>query len=72
MDTYTIKDAYPEGFNTCNEVNIISGNLIYSQVGYVHHGLQCRHTDKRHDKILKKCSQVAELMKEIDDLNKER
>ena len=70
MDTYIIKDNYPDGLNTCDEVSIESKNLIYSQIGYNLHGLQCNHTDEKHSLILEKCSQVAKLMREIDELNK--
>ena len=69
-NTYTIKHPFlckvlEGGFI---ELEIQSENLIYTQLGLHHHGLQCENQDN-HDEILKKCSEICKLILEIDKLN---
>ncbi|WBC28410.1 hypothetical protein RPMD05_29 [Rhodobacteraceae phage LS06-2018-MD05] len=68
MDEYTIKQAYPWckfGF----EIEISSKNLIYAELGKTHIGCQSLNMDNN-EIILEKCKQVADLIREIDELNK--
>ena len=69
IDTYTIKSAYPEPYNTFNEINILSDNLIYSEVGSVHAGCQCNNMDNN-DKVFEICQKISKLVKELDTLTK--
>lgn len=71
IDTYTIKCPY--SITTKNEVEIVSDNIMYSEVGLndkqVYIGFQCN--NKENAELIKaKCIQVADLMREIDELNK--
>jgi hypothetical protein len=66
METYIISKAYH--WTKSNEIEIKSKNLIYSQIGEMHHGLQAN-SIINHLEILMKCKQVAELIKEIDKMN---
>lgn len=58
--------------NNGPELNIDGDDLVYSQLGEFHHGVQCNHFGRtnEHDLITKKCSQIIELFKEINELNK--
>ena len=73
VDTYTIKCCYP--FATkFNEVEISSNDLIYTEATtyYGKHtfvGLQCNNLENA-ELIKAKCIQVADLIREIDKLNK--
>jgi hypothetical protein len=73
VDTYTIKCCYP--FATkFNEVEISSNDLIYTEATtyYGKHtfvGLQCNNLENA-ELIKAKCIQVANLIREIDKLNK--
>ena len=53
------------------EINIDGHELIYSQLGEKHHGMQCNVSgdDERHSLILDKCKQITELFREIEALN---
>jgi hypothetical protein len=66
METYIISKAYH--WTKSNEIEIKSKNLIYSEVGETHHGVQAKNT-LNYLEILMKCKQVAELIKEIDKMN---
>lgn len=71
IDTYTIKCPY--SITTKNEVEIISDNIMYSEVGLndkrVFIGVQ--YNNQENAEIIKaKCIQVADLIREIDELNK--
>lgn len=68
IDDYTIRHAFPLVAGT-NEIEIESENLIYSEIN-LFHGMQCK-SRKNYDRIFKLCAQVADLIKEIDKLNKE-
>lgn len=67
MDTYTIKKAYH--WTSTTEIEITSENLIYTELCDTHSGCQNSST-KNSDEIHKKCVQVADLIREIDKLNK--
>jgi len=67
MDVYTIKKAYH--WTDDSEIAITSNNLIYSELGPAHHGCQSRSL-KNNELIRDKCRQVADLIREIDNLNK--
>jgi hypothetical protein len=72
MDTYSIKYPYLENRvmeNDFIELEIVSQNLIYSEIGKTHFGLQCLNVDND-DVIREKCKQVADLIREIDKLNR--
>ena len=71
IDTYTIKCPY--SITTKNEVEIVSDNIMYSEVGLnderVFIGVQCN--NKENAELIKaKCIEVADLIREIDELNK--
>lgn len=53
------------------EINIDGRDLIYSQLGKNHHGMQCNTggDDERHQQIIEKCKQITELFREIESLN---
>lgn len=55
------------------EINIDGHELVYSQLGNTHHGMQCNHVGgtEAHKLITEKCKQITELFKEIDNLNKQ-
>ena len=54
------------GYN--NEISIKSYNLIYSEIGSNHSGVQVTNL-KNEEEIHKKCRHVADLIREIDKLN---
>ncbi len=71
IENYTIKCPY--SITTKNEIEIISDNIMYSEVGLndkrVFIGVQC--SNQENAEIIKaKCIQVADLIREIDKLNK--
>jgi hypothetical protein len=66
MDTYTIKKAYP--WTSSTEIEITSDNLIYSEIGNTHAGTQTRNMDNN-EEIRKRLIKVADLIREIDELN---
>ena len=67
MNTYTIRKAYH--WTDDKDIEIESTNLIFIEADN-HHGLQCSNVSKQvHDQILNKCSQIAKIIKEIDELN---
>ena len=71
IDTYTIKCPY--SITTKNEIEIVSDNIMYSEIRLnderVFIGVQC--SNQENDELIKaKCIQVANLIREIDELNK--
>lgn len=70
MEVYRIKKAYhwqrDKGFI---EIEITSENLLYTEMGDTHSGCQCNNLDNQ-KAIREKCKQVADLIREIDKLNK--
>ena len=71
IDTYTIKCPY--SITTKNEIEIVSDNIMYSEIRLndkgVFIGVQC--SNQKNDELIKaKCIQVANLIREIDKLNK--
>ena len=66
MDTYVITKAYP--LDT-TEITIKSINLLYSEMTHVGSGCQSN-SIKNNDAIHKKCRQIADLIREIETLNK--
>lgn len=70
IGTYTIKDAFPWQKNTNQhfaELEISSDNLLYTELGSTHSGVQFNGNNKL---IHEKCKQIADLIREIDMLNK--
>ena len=70
MEKYIIRHPYlgkklKGGFL---EFEIVSDNLIYSEIGTTHNGLQCQSINNYHE-VQEKCKQVADLIREIDILN---
>lgn len=67
ISTYIVKQAY--WFSDKGEIEIKGDNLIYSELGKTHNGVQC--TNQENDEeIRKRCSQIADLFREIEELNK--
>jgi hypothetical protein len=52
------------------EVEIESESLIYTELQMTHFGVQCNNL-KNQELIRLKCRQVADLIREIDKLNKD-
>jgi hypothetical protein len=69
MDRYIIQQAYPWQTENVYELEIKSDNLIYSELYDTHSGCQTMHNQK---KIHNKCNQIANLIREIDELNKNK
>jgi hypothetical protein len=71
MDNYTIGHPYlgREGVNGFLEIQIESDNLIYAEIGNKAYGMQCSQMDAD-NVIVEKCRKVANLMREIDKLNR--
>ena len=67
MDNYTIQQAYPWQTKDVYELEIKSDNLIYSELFDTHSGCQAMKNQKE---IHKRCVQIANLIREIDKLNK--
>lgn len=68
MDRYIIKQAYPWQNENVYELEICSDNLIYTELGDTHSGVQVMNDDNK-DLIHLKLRQVADLIREIDQLN---
>ena len=69
MIKYTISMPFKDvTFLGSDEVSIESDNLIYAEVGNGS-GIQCMNSDNE-EIIRSKCNQVANLMREIEQLNK--
>lgn len=66
MDTYTIKKAYPWSKNKHVEIEIKSENLLYTEIHDTHSG--CQTNSENTDKIHEKCKQIADLIREIENL----
>lgn len=66
IDIYTIKKAYLSLKG--DEIEIISKDLIYAELGTTHSGCQSNNL-KNNDEIHKKCAQIANLIREIEQLN---
>ena len=71
MDKYTIRHPYlgDKLKNGFLEVEIISDSLNYSEIGVTMFGLQCNNLNN-HKEISEKCKKVADLIRELDKLNK--
>lgn len=69
ISKYIITNPYGEGNSKNNEVQIESDGLIYSEIGDSFCGCQVLNQDN-HDIIEYKCIQIADLIREIDALNK--
>ena len=71
IENYTIKCPY--SITTKNEIEIISDNIMYSEIRLnderVFIGVQCSNQENA-ELIKAKCIQVANLIREIDELNK--
>lgn len=67
MDTYTIKKAYP--FSATDEIEISSENLLYVELGTTHSGCQCINVGNQ-EEINQLCTQIADLIRKIETLNK--
>ena len=68
LEEYHVRQAY--WFSGIGEVEITSNNLIYVENGKTHNGVQCRNIDNQ-EEIRKRCQQIAELFREIENLNKQ-
>jgi len=68
MDNYKIQKAHHWVYGT-KEIEITSENLIYIELGTTHSGCQCNNL-KNAEIIRKKCGQIADLIREIENLNK--
>lgn len=69
IENYQIRKAYPGNHSDkYGEIEILSDNLIYTELQNTHSGLQCRNMGNE-KMIHKKCRQVSKLIKEIDQLN---
>ena len=69
MDTYIIKQAYPWQTENVLELEITSQNLIYTELGNTHSGVQV--INMRNETLIhKKLRAVADLIRDIDKLNK--
>jgi len=70
IENYQIRKAYPGSHSDkYGELEIVSENLVYTELQNTHSGLQCNNMNNEkliHDK----CRQVSKLIKEIDQLNK--
>ena len=68
MDTYTIKKAYH--WTNDNEIKIESENLIFIELC---NGGGCQSNSiYNNDEILKRCDQIADLIREIEVLNQSK
>ncbi len=65
MDTYTIKKAY----HWTNDLEISSENLLYVEFGQTHSGCQCNNIENQ-KAISIRCNRIADLIREIEILNK--
>lgn len=70
MDNYKINHPYlgKELEGGFLEVEIKSENLLYTEIGLVYYGVQCMNQSNE-QLIKKKCQEVANLIREIDQLN---
>jgi len=68
MDKYTIQKEYPWQ-KIDFEIEIKSENLLYSELGTTHSGCQCNNMEN-HELIHDKCRKIADLIREIEILNK--
>jgi hypothetical protein len=69
MDTYIIKQAYLWQTENVVELEITSQNLIYTELGNTHSGVQV--INMTNQKLIhKKLRAVADLIRDIDKLNK--
>lgn len=67
MDNYIIKKAYP--WTSDNEIEIKSEGLLYAELGEKHSGCQSMSLYNNNE-IHKKCVQIANLIRDIEKLNK--
>jgi predicted nucleic acid-binding protein len=68
MQTYKIQKAY-HWIEDTKEIEITSENLIYTELGTTHSGCQCNNLENA-EIIRMKCTQIANLIREIEILNK--
>lgn len=68
MDKYKIEQAYPWQKENVFELEIMSENLIYTELGDSYSGCQAVNMSNQ-QLIHEKCRQVADLIREIDQLN---
>lgn len=56
------------------EINIDGHDLLYTQLGESHHGLQCNFTseDPRFRLVLEKCKEIAKLVRDVEFLTKDQ
>jgi len=69
IDTYIIRQAYPYQTENVIELEITSENLIYTELGNSHSGVQVINMTNE-NLIHKKLRAVADLIRDIDKLNK--
>jgi len=69
MDRYIIQQAYPWQTGNVFELEITSENLVYTELAKTHSGVQVMN-DSNQRLIHEKLREVAELIREIDQLNK--
>ena len=68
MDNYKIQKAY-HWIEGTKEIEITSENLIYTELGTTHSGCQCNNLENA-ELIRMKCTQIANLIREVEILNK--
>lgn len=68
MDKYKIEQAYPWQKENVFELEIMSENLVYTELCDSHSGCQVVNVSNQ-QLIHEKCRQVADLIREIDQLN---
>jgi len=67
MDTYIIKKAYH--WTNDHDIEIKSEGVLFVENGAHGFGLECNNM-KNHKKIATKCHEIADLIREIEELNK--
>jgi len=67
MDTYKIQKAY-HWIEGTKEIEISSENLIYIELATTLSACQCNNLEN-YELIRKKCRQIADLIREIENLN---
>ena len=67
MNEYKINFPFPK--SDFNEITIISEDLYYSEIGGKHSGVQVTNLENN-DLIHEKCKVIADLIRDIQKLNK--